>query len=47
MCNDKEKDVLFSTKYLKKGTKMCVSYNISVYLSPKKDGYCRFKQKIL
>lgn len=24
---------------------MCVFYNISVYLSPKKNGYCRFKQK--
>ena len=45
MCSDKEKDVLFSIKYLKKGTIVCVFYNISVYLSPKKDGYCRFKQK--
>lgn len=26
---------------------MCVFYNISVYLSPKKDGYCRFKQKTM
>ena len=47
MCSDKEKDVLFSIKYLKKGTIVCVFYNISVYLSPKKDGYCRFKQKTM
>ena len=26
---------------------MCVFYNISVYLSPKIDGYCRFKQKTM
>ena len=26
---------------------MCVFYNISVYLSPKIEGYCRFKQKTM
>ena len=46
MCSDKEKDVLFSIKYLKKGTVMCVFYNISVYLSPKKTVIADLNRKL-